>query len=148
MLKIFYEIDEMDNIEANLLAEASNRLDIGEFQVFQLSYKDWFGNDLDSKTLEKFFFAYLIDNRIPPWARHFSRKIIEMDDRGELDFNDPAYHVYDVASMRPRARKVGAAKAMAALLVAAATFAFSLYLLHGYEEGEFPCHFPPCIKSQ
>ncbi len=145
MLKIFYQIDEMDSIEANLVAEAANRLDIGEFQVFQLSYLDWFGHEVEEKSLEKIFFAYLMENRIPPWARHYARKIIDLDDKGELDYHHSSYHGFDVESMKPGERKVGALKAAAVLVIVAAAFGASLYLLHGHDSGMFPCQFPPCV---
>ena len=148
MLKIFYELDEMDNIESNLLAEASNRLDVGEFQLFQLSYEAWHGSELPSQQLEAVFFDYLMKDKVPPWARHYARNIIEMYDAGSLDYRDPLYHRYDARSMRAESRPSGILKITAVILVFVAFIGLSMFLLHGIEVDDFPCHFPPCYRSQ
>ena len=147
MLKIFYELDEMDNIESNLLAEAANRLDVGEYQIFQLGYEAWYGGKLDHQRLESIFFDYLINNKIPPWARHYARKIIEQDDAGELDYRDPHYHRFDAKSMRTDSKPVDWLKIGAVLLIVVAFFGASMFLLRGKSYDDFPCHFPPCYRS-
>ena len=69
--------DQEEDPERALVARASNILQIGEFQLIQLAYLKWHGKDL------------------PPWARHYAREILALDERGEVDANDPAYHRYD-----------------------------------------------------
>lgn len=148
MLKIFYELDEMDNIESNLVAEAANRLDVGEFQVFQLAYEAWHGNQLDPQRLETIFFDYLMKNKIPPWARHYARKIIEQGEAGELDYHDPHYHRFDAKSMNTESRQTGLLKAGAVIFIVIAFFGASMFLMRGKSYDDFPCHFPPCYRPQ
>ncbi len=117
MFKIFFELGEMDNIEKNLLAEASNRLDVGEFQFLQLGYAEWFGSELDAKSMEAVFFAYLTQDTVPHWARHYARKVIALSDEGKLDHNDPRFHRYDASSMRSQAPQAGVLKVAAVVAV-------------------------------
>lgn len=148
MLKIFYELGDKDNIESNLIAEASNRLDLGEFQLFQLAYEAWHGKEIPPQQLEAIFFDYLMKSKIPPWARHYARKIIAQDDAGALDYRDPLYHRFDPSSMRAESRRSGILKVAAVLFVFAVFFGVSLILLDGINKDDFPCHFPPCYLSQ
>ena len=147
MLKIFYELDEMDNVESNLLAEASNRLDVGEFQIFQLAYEAWYGCELDPQRLEAIFFDYLINNKIPPWARHYARKIIEKGDAGELDYRESHYHRFDAESMDVHSKRAGWLIIGTVLLVVIAFFGSIMFLLQGKSYEDFPCQFPPCYRS-
>ncbi|MCZ6474019.1 MAG: hypothetical protein O6934_11320 [SAR324 cluster bacterium] len=147
MLKIFYELGEMDNIEDNLLAEASNRLDVGEFQVFQLSYNEWHGNDLEPKRMEQMFFDYLTENKLPPWARHYARRIIDLDDQGKLEHTDLHYHRYDVNRADPLNIKKGLTTIIAVTLFMAAFLIISSILLDKSREDLPRCYFPPCINT-
>lgn len=147
MLKIFFKLDEMDNIESNLLAEAANRLDVGEFQIFQMGYEAWYGGELDPQRLEAVFFDYLINNKIAPWAHHYARKIIEQDDAGELDYRDPQYHRFDAPSMSVESKRAGWLKVSAVMLIVLVFLGVSMYLLQGKTYDDFPCHFPPCYRA-
>ncbi len=148
MLKIFFELGEMDNVEANLLAEAANRLGVGEFQIFQLSYNEWHGNDLDEKLMERVFFEYLTADKVPPWARHYARRIIDQFDQDELQYNDPHYHRYDAKSMQTVSKTIGLLKIGAFALVMAILFGAAIVLLDDYTKDSEPCYFPPCIKIE
>ena len=147
MLKIFYDLDEMDNIESNILAEAANRLDVGEFQIFQLAYEAWYGGELDPQRLEAIFFDYLINNMIPPRARHYARNIIAQDDAGELDYRDPNYHRFDAKSMSVNSKRAGWLIIGTVFLVVIAFFGSIMFLLQGKSYDDFPCQFPPCYRS-
>ena len=147
MLKIFFELDDMDNIEKNLMAEASNRLDVGEYQVFQLSYEAWFGSEPDKKQLERIFFDYLTNDKVPPWARHYARIIIDKYDEGELDYNNPHYHRFDATSMQNVSVNEGLLKIAVIALVVVVLLGASIMMLNERENDDFPCHFPPCIPS-
>ena len=41
------------------------------------------------------FRSYMVLSRVPAWARHYARRVIELDEAGELDDSDPRYHRYD-----------------------------------------------------
>lgn len=147
MLKIFYELGEMDNIESNLIAEASNRLDVGEFQLFQLSYVAWHGSELEPQRMEAVFFDYLMKDEVPHWARHYARNIIEQDDAGELDYRDPHYHRFNVKSMRTDSKGSGLVKVCLVLIIFAAFIGATIILMHGQDQDDFSCNFPPCYRS-
>jgi hypothetical protein len=146
MLKFFFELGEMDNIEKNLLAEAANRLDVGEYQVFQLSYEAWFGSEPGEKQLERIFFDYLMNDKVPPWARHYARGIIDKYDEGELDYNSPHYHRFDVRSMQYVSKKAGVLKIAVVALIVVGFLGASIVMIQERGKEEFPCHFPPCIR--
>ncbi|NIP73204.1 MAG: hypothetical protein GWO16_09340, partial [Gammaproteobacteria bacterium] len=76
MFKILYQLDELDNIEANVVAEAANRLGVGEFQLFQLAHTAWHGREVDPHQIEAVFFDYMLHDRVPHWVRQFARNVI------------------------------------------------------------------------
>lgn len=77
------------------VAQAANLLQVGEFQLLQLAYADWFGRDMPKSEADGYFASYMMRDRVPPWARHFARRIIELDASGALDDRDPAWHRFD-----------------------------------------------------
>lgn len=144
MFKILYQPDDLDNIQANLMAEAANRLDVGEFQFFQLAYYSWFGTELHPKMMERAFLEYMLHDKVPPWARHFARQIIQMDENGRLDPNDASYHRYDPSSPAGAFSRRGVITVIAFLLF---VFAFMYLNLTGLDiDTSKPqrCYFPPC----
>lgn len=144
MFKIFYDFDDQDNIEKNLLAEASNRLEVGEFQLFQLSYAEWHGREIEAKQLESLFFRYLTEDEVPHWARHYARKIITLYDDGGLDYRAPHFHRFDPDGLRGNPPKRGVLKVFAVLAVVTAFLVGSIVVLNGTRTQTFPCNFPPC----
>ncbi len=77
------------------IADAANLLQIGEFQILQIAYAEWHGSNLTGPGLDQMFKAYMLEGVVPPWARHFARKVIDQARAGEIDINDPAYHRFD-----------------------------------------------------
>ena len=77
------------------MARAANLLQVGEFQLLQLAYKDWFDKDMPSRECDRLFGAYMLHNQVPHWARHYARRIIGLDAAGMLNDRDPTYHRYD-----------------------------------------------------
>lgn len=82
-------------------ARAANLIQVGEFQFVQLAYHEWFGRDLSEAEGNKLFTTYMVHSRAPHWARHYARRIIALDDAGNLDDRDPAYHRFDPDGLRP-----------------------------------------------
>ena len=76
MFKFLFQVDDRDNIEANQVAEAANRLGVGEFKLFQVAFQAWHGREIDPDQLEWIFWNYMANDQVPPWARHFARVII------------------------------------------------------------------------
>jgi len=93
--------DKEENPERALVARAANILQVGEFQLLQLAYHEWFGFDLPRAQIDRLFSGYMLHNEVPQWAREYARKIIDMDERGVggLD-RDPFYHRYDAEYVR------------------------------------------------
>ncbi len=56
--------------------EAAAALDVGEFDLFALAHRWWFGRGLDRHALERVFAAYMFAGAVPPWARHYAREVL------------------------------------------------------------------------
>ena len=140
-LKILYSLEEPED---NVVAQAANRLGVGEFQIFQLAHADWFGVDADAKRLEPVFFRYLMHDQTDPWVRHYARRIVDLDDRGELDTADAHYHRFDARSMRPISRVSGVLRFVAVIAFVIVFFAVSIVAMRGIMPEHFGCMFPPC----
>ena len=87
--------DREEDSERTIVARAANILQVGEFQLLQLAYAGWTGVDLPEALSDRTFHDYMVRGEVPPWARHYARRIIELDERGELDLSDAGYHRYD-----------------------------------------------------
>lgn len=64
---------------------ASSVLNVGEFRVFEIAYEEWYGESGEEKMIEKHFTGYMFEDIVPPWVRHFSKKVLKLDDEGTLD---------------------------------------------------------------
>ena len=144
MLNIFFGTDK-ENSERNVIVDASNRLDVGEFQFFQLGYVAWFGKEADIKFLEKCFFDYLLEDKTTSWARHYARQIIALDEKGKLVNNAPEYHRYDADIPQSFSRKSGIVKVFLVLFLFFLFIGIALFLVDGITPLDFLCKFPPCI---
>jgi len=87
--------DREDEPERAEVAKAANLLQIGEFQLLQLAYFRWHGEEMADEESNQVFRAYMLHSRVPAWARHYARRILELAARDLLDDGDPAYHRYD-----------------------------------------------------
>ena len=87
--------DELKLKDRLVVISAANQLQVGEFQLLQLAYREWYGEDLPEALVSKLFTSYMLHNRVPPWARHYARRIIDGYERGDLDDNAPKFHRYD-----------------------------------------------------
>ncbi len=81
--------------ERLVVISAANQLQVGEFQLLQLAYRDWYDKDLPEAMVARLFKSYMLKDEVPPWARHYARRILELWESGELDDNAPAFHRYD-----------------------------------------------------
>ncbi len=87
--------EEAENAEHAVIAKAANLLQVGEFQFLQLAYREWHGEDIPESAMDSLFDLYMIDGEVPFWARHYARRILQLDDDGSLNDADPRYHRYD-----------------------------------------------------
>jgi len=87
--------DKEEQTERAEVARAANFLQVGEFQLLQLAYKEWHGQDLPEALVDRLFAAYMLHNEVPHWARQYARNILRLEEQGRLDDLDPKYHRYD-----------------------------------------------------
>jgi hypothetical protein len=115
-------------------------LEITEFRVFDLAYAAWFGRQADDATLEPYFIAYMFEETVPYWVRHFTRGVLARAQGGDTD---PTRYGLPIPQAPPRAVINGT---LVMLVVAAAV---TLLLLVVIQWGNLPtflksCYFPPC----
>ena len=87
--------EELEFQERSVVCRAANLLQVGEFQLLQLAYREWFGADLPEALVSRLFTTYMLNNEVPHWARHYARAIVDNAERGIVDDQNPAYHRYD-----------------------------------------------------
>ena len=87
--------DREEDPERTVVAQAANILQVGEFQLLQLAYDDWYGRELSEAMTDRLFEAYMLHGEVPHWAREYALRIIRQDEIDLIDGNDPAYHRYD-----------------------------------------------------
>ncbi len=78
-----------------LVARAANLVQVGEFQFLQLAYREWHGENMPEAMTDRLFAQYMLYDQVPAWARHYARRIIELDRQGRLDDQDPRFHRFD-----------------------------------------------------
>ena len=87
--------EELEMKERLIVISAANQLQVGEFQLLQLAYRDWYDEDLPEALVARLFKSYMLKNDVPPWARHYARRILDRLESGDLDDNALAFHRYD-----------------------------------------------------
>ncbi len=93
LFKTLLRPDREEDLLRAEVAKAANLLQVGEFQLLQLAYVAWYGEEMPEAKNDAIFRAYMIEGQVPAWARHYARRVLELDD---LDDRDPRYHRYDV----------------------------------------------------
>jgi hypothetical protein len=87
--------DREEDPEQSLVAQAANILQVGEFQVLQLAYHEWYGQDLPEALSDRLFEDYMLRGEVRHWAREYALRIVRQDEIDLIDSSDPAYHRYD-----------------------------------------------------
>jgi hypothetical protein len=87
--------DREDEPDKALVGRAANLLQVGEFQLLQLAYREWHGENLPDALFDRLFEQYMLRDHVPVWARHYARNIVELDRQGRLDDRDPRFHRFD-----------------------------------------------------
>lgn len=95
LFDIVFRPDLEENKQKADIPQAANLLEIGEFQLLQLAYREWFGYDLPEEQVNRLFAIYISSQEAPAWAVQYARHIIELDRQERLDKNRPHYHRYD-----------------------------------------------------
>lgn len=63
-------------LDTRLVLDASNILEVTEFNLFELAYTDWFGHESKTSHIEPVFVNYMFHGEIPTWVRQYARKTI------------------------------------------------------------------------
>ena len=71
--------------DVDSVLSATAMLDITEWDFFNLAYDRWHGRPAAEDVMEPIFAAYMFDNVVPVWARHFARMVERRYRRGTLD---------------------------------------------------------------
>lgn len=117
---------------------ASSLLSVGEFRVFEIAYKDWYGEDGEETLIEKHFTGYMFNDIVPPWVRHFCKKILRLDSEGTLDPED-------FGIMRKVASPEQINKGLEAIMwIAGAMIVLFLLGESAADIMRLQCMFPPC----
>lgn len=145
-LRTLVKPDYDDNPEKSEIAQAANILQIGEFQLIQLAYQQWFGEEVQEKDLDRMFSSYMLYHEVTPWMRHYAREIIDGYESGGVDIDDPDFHRYDhvyITKVRNGHRRfLGACVFLAAMLIG------SLWLSGLRTEDGGGSRFPPYFTAE
>ncbi|MDX1610433.1 MAG: hypothetical protein R3225_09960 [Halofilum sp. (in: g-proteobacteria)] len=69
---------------ARQVIEAAAILEISEYELLDLAYREWFGRPPRPAALNDAFGPYMFHGRTPFWAVALAREIIALDDAGRL----------------------------------------------------------------
>lgn len=116
----------------------SSLLSIPEFRVFSLAHLRWYGRQAAEKEIEQHYLPYMFRDQVPHWVRAFTRYVLELERRGELD---PAA----LGIPRPRRNPRDVYRGRLYLLAIALSLV-SLFLLVELTADllALDCLFPPC----
>ena len=95
LIKTLVKPDWDENPKRSEILHAANLLQIGEFQLIQLSYKVWYGKELPEERISKIFSEYMITGIIPIWVTYYAQDILKLDRAKVLDEYNKKYHIYD-----------------------------------------------------
>ena len=71
--------------DVDSVLNATALLDITEWDFFNLAYDRWHGGPAEQAVMEPIFAAYMFNDVVPLWARHFARLVERLYRRGVLD---------------------------------------------------------------
>ena len=94
-LQTLIKPDWDDNPKRSEVLNASNLLQIGEFQLIQLAYKVWYRENLPEDKINIIFNEYMVRGIIPIWVTAYATDILKLDQANVLDSYNEKYHVYD-----------------------------------------------------
>jgi hypothetical protein len=119
--------DENLNREQWDLLEAAAMLQVTEFRIFELAYKDWYGVLPKAQVAEVHFRNYMFNQIIPVWVSGFCRRIVDLGQSGALNPKD-----FGIYQRLPSRRMMRIGQVYTAMLVVA--FLFLVYMAY---YGEF-----------
>ena len=95
VLEALLHPDRDEDVDRAGVVHAANLLEVGEFQLLQLAFDEWYGREMYDSEKELFFHHVFLEKSTPSFLRHYARKIVLKDNRGELRSRARGYHRYD-----------------------------------------------------
>lgn len=81
--KQYFDEDlEQDSLD---LLTAAAALEVKEFKLFEMAYKEWYGSWPLAHVIEAHFANYMFNKVVPVWVRSFSRRVVELHSTDRLD---------------------------------------------------------------
>ena len=150
LLKTLIKPDWDDSPKRSEILNAANLLQIGEFQIIQLAYKVWYGENLPEDKINNIFSEYMITGIIPIWVTSYAGDILKLDQANVLDSYNEKYHVYDhefgayIYDNKQRRRR-----GVLYTTIIAIVFIASHYMAINYvEDEESAGFFPPYVEKR
>ena len=119
---------------------AAALLDITEYDLFRLAYARWHGERAEDRVMEPFFVAYMFNEVVPLWVRHFARLVERLNRLGRLD--PAALGVELLPATRQMVRR-GVRFGVVVVTVVTTLFILAKFAAEFLRIGE-RCFFPPC----
>ncbi len=94
------------------LLQASAALEIKEYDLFELAYREWYGMKPLNHVIEAHFSNYMFQRQIPAWVRSFSRQVVELHEQDNLEPRQ-----FGVYQPLPSKRLIRIGRAFSAFLV-------------------------------
>ena len=76
--------DRMDP-RARQVIDAAAILEISEYELLDMAYREWFGRPPSARELNEVFGPYMFDGVTPYWAASLARQVIALHDEGRLE---------------------------------------------------------------
>lgn len=125
--------------------DASAALEVTEFRLFELAWRNWFGGRPDERRLERYFSAYMFAERVPHWVRNFARHILDLDAQGRLDPRSfGVWQRLPSTRMRFLVKLYVAALVLLLLVLSGAAMDLDEQIMSFYRS----CYFPPCYTAE
>ena len=120
--------------DTRLVLEASTFLDITEYHLFELAYRDWFGDEPATHQVEPAFVNYMFNSIIPTWVRQFARKTLRSQSENS--------HI-------PRAARFQAPPFLGSVYFLVAALIVGILFVSATSSADLApaiqqCYFPPC----
>ena len=150
LLKTLIKPDWDENSKRSEILHAANLLQIGEFQLIQLAYKVWYGENLSEDKINNIFSEYMVSEIIPIWVTAYARDILKLDQANVLDSYNEKYHVYDhefgayIYNNQQRKRR----GILYATIIAFVFIATHYMAINYVEDEESAGFFPPYIEKR
>ncbi len=131
--------DEDIGPDVQAVLNTSALLEITEFEVFCIAYRDWFGRQAAEHIIEPYYTNYMFNEVVPAWVRHFTRLVLQLASEGRLE---PQRF-----GIMPRPSSASMAARGVRYLVTAVIWITMLLLLAHFAARYWPaadCYFPPC----